>query len=371
VKKQSRGRKRSPAKRKSAALALTQSKNTELVDAGSLYKEVRAILDEARGRAARLVNVEMVRAYWLVGQAIVNHEQRGRNRAGYGEQLIESLAARLTAEFTKGFQSRNLWWMRDFYLKFPKLNALRSELSWTHYRLLLKVDGPEARSFYEQEAAEQNWSTRELERQISSMLYERTALSTRKGQVMTRARSGAEKYAAQDFVKDPYVLEFLGLKQSPALSESQLETALLDHLQEFLLELGKGFSFVARQQRITIEGDHFYLDLVFYNRLLRAFVLIDLKIGKLTHRDIGQMQMYVNYYTREVREEWEAPAMGILLCAEKNDAVVRYILPEGERQIFASRYQLYLPSEQELAAELSRERELLELRSKIESDKGA
>ena len=192
MKKQSRGGKRSPAKRKSAALAPTQSKNTELVDAGSLYKEVRAILDEARGRATRLENVEMVRAYWRVGQAIVNHEQRGRNRAGYGEQLIESLAARLTAEFTKGFQPRNLWWMRDFYLKFPKLNALRSELSWTHYRLLLKVDGQEARSFYEQEAAEQNWSTRELERQISSMLYERTALSTHKGQVLTRALRGRE-----------------------------------------------------------------------------------------------------------------------------------------------------------------------------------
>lgn len=368
VKKQSEGKKRSPAKRKSAVPTLTRSKNTKLVDAGSLYTEVRAILGEARGRAARLVNVEMVRAYWLVGQAIVKHEQRGKHRAGYGEQLIESLAERLTTEFSKSFQPRNLWWMRDFYLKFSILNALRSELSWTHYRLLLKVDRPEARAFYEQEAAEQNWSTRELERQISSLLYERAALSTRKGQVLTRARSGAERYAAQDFVRDPYVLEFLGLRESPALTESQLEAALLDHLQEFLLELGKGFSFVARQQRITIEGDHFHVDLVFYNRLLRAFVLIDLKIGRLTHRDIGQMQMYVNYYTREIREEWEAPAIGILLCAEKNEAVVRYTLPEGERQIFASRYQLYLPSEQELAAELNRERELLALQGKIEGE---
>ena len=345
-----------------------QGTNLERVDAGGLYREVRAILDEARGRAARLVNVEMARAYWLVGQAIVKHEQRGQDRADYGERLIESLAERLTVEFSKGFQSRNLWWMRDFYLKFPKVNALRSELSWTHYRLLLKINSPEARAFYEQEAAEQNWSTRELERQISSMLYERAALSTRQRQVLTRARSGAEKYAAPDFVKDPYVLEFLGLKEAPALSESQLEAALLDHLQEFLLELGKGFSFVARQQRITIEGDHFYVDLVFYNRLLRAFVLIDLKIGKLTHRDLGQMQMYVNYYTREEREEWEAPAIGILLCAEKNDAVVRYTLPEGERQIFASRYQLYLPSEKELATELRREQGLLALSGKHEGE---
>jgi len=343
-----------------------------MLDAGNLYTQVRAILDEARGRATRLVNVEMVRAYWLVGQAIVEQEQRGKDRAGYGEQLIESLAERLKADGNKGFDKSNLWHMRKFYLSFPQiLDALRRELSWTHYRLLLKVDRPEARSFYEQETAKQNWSTRELERQISSMLYERAALSTRKGQVITRARSGAERYEAQDFVKDPYILEFLGLKESPALSESQLEVALLDHLQEFLLELGKGFSFVARQQRITIEGDHFYVDLVFYNRLLRAFVLIDLKIAKLTHRDIGQMQMYVNYYTREVREEWEAPAIGILLCAEKNDAVVRYTLPEGERQIFASRYQLYLPSEADLAAELSRERELLELRGKLESDEAS
>jgi predicted nuclease of restriction endonuclease-like (RecB) superfamily len=308
----------------------------------------------------------MVLAYWLVGQAIVENEQQGKDRAGYGELLIESLAERLKADGNHGFDKSNLWHMRKFYLSFPQiLDAVRRELSWTHYRLLLKVDRPEARSFYEQEAAEQNWSTRELERQISSLLYERAALSKRKGQVISHARSGAEKYAAQDFVKDPYVLEFLGLKESPMLTEFQLETALLDHLQEFLLELGKGFSFVARQQRITLEGDHFYVDLVFYNRLLRAFVLIDLKMGKLTHRDIGQMQMYVNYYTRDVREEWEAPAIGILLCAEKNDSVVRYTLPEGERQIFASRYQLYLPSEDELAAELNREREIIGLRGKI------
>ena len=334
-------------------------------EVADLYQRVRTILDESRLRAAHSVNSEMVRAYWLIGQAIVEHEQRGRQRADYGARLIESLADKLTAEFGRGFNARGVWRMREFYLTFPILSALRTELSWTHYRLLMKVEKTEARVFYEQEAAEERWSTRELERQISSLLYERAALSTHKGQVLRRARAGAEKYAAQDFVKDPYVLEFLGLKESPALSESQLEAALLDHLQEFLLELGKGFSFVARQQRITIEGDHFYVDLVFYNRLLRSFVLIDLKIGKLTHRDIGQMQMYVNYYTREVREEWEDPAIGILLCAEKNDAVVRYTLPEGERNIFASRYRLYLPSEEEMVAELKREQEALGLKSRL------
>ncbi len=334
-------------------------------EVADLYQRVRTILDESRLRAAQNVNSEMVRAYWLIGQAIVEHEQKGKQRADYGARLIESLADKLTAEFGRGFNARGVWRMREFYLTFPILTALRTELSWTHYRLLMKVESAEACTFYEQEAAEQRWSTRELERQISSLLYERAALSTHKRQVLRRARSGAEKYAARDFVKDPYVLEFLGLKESPALSESQLEAALLDHLQEFLLELGKGFSFVARQQRITIEGDHFYVNLVFYNRLLRSFGLIDLKIGKLTHRDIGQMQMYVNYYTREVREEWEDPAIGILLCAEKNDAVVRYTLPEGERNIFASRYRLYLPSEDEIVAELRREQEALGLKSRL------
>lgn len=333
----------------------------EKLDAGNiepisgLYDQVRAILDEGRNRVARSVNTEMVRAYWLIGEAIVRHELAGKERADYGAQLIESLAARLTAEGAKGFQARNLYWMRDFHLKFPILNAVRSELSWTHYRLLLKVEKPAAREFYEAEAATHNWSTRELERQIGALVYERILMSSDKRAALGTARDGAETYAPADFVKDPFVLEFLGLKDVPDLTESQLEGALLEHLQEFLLELGTGFSFVARQQRITLDGDHFYIDLVFYNRLLRCFVLIDLKIGKLTHADLGQMQLYVNYYSREIREEWEQPAIGILLCADKNEAVVRYTLPEGQDQIFAARYKLGLPSESELAAELGEE----------------
>lgn len=327
----------------------------EILGAKSLYEQVRAIVEASRGRMARSVNSEMVRAYWQIGQAIVEHEQAGKERADYGAHLIEDLSARFKADDMKGFQARNLWWMRDFYLKFPKVNAVRSELSWTHYRLLLKVEKPAARAWYETEAATQNWSTRELERQINSLFWERAALSTQKAEMLATTRDTAEQYTPSDFVKDPYVLEFLGLKESPHLSESELESALLEHLQEFLLELGRGFSFVARQQRITLDGDHFYIDLVFYNRLLKCFVLIDLKIGKLTHGDIGQMQLYTNYYTREMREEWENPALGILLCADKNDAVVRYTLPEGDEQIFASRYRLQLPREEELADELRRE----------------
>jgi len=330
---------------------------------------VRAILDGARNRAARSVNSEMVRAYWQIGQAIVEHEQAGKERADYGTRLVEELAARLKADGAKGFSKNNLWYMRQFYLAFPeKLHALRGELSWTHYRLLLKVEKSAAREWYEAEAADQNWSTRQLERQINSLFWERAALSSGKNSIVTKARDSAEKYSPADFIKDPYVLDFLGLQASPELSESQMESALREHLQEFLLELGRGFSFVVRQQRISLDGDHFYIDPVFYNRLLKCFVLIDLKLGKLTHQDLGQMQFYTNYYTREIREEWETPAIGILLCADKNEAVVRYTLPENQDQIFAARYRLQLPSEDELAAELTselrRERHVLTSRNR-------
>jgi predicted nuclease of restriction endonuclease-like (RecB) superfamily len=348
-----------PSRRPRRAEPAPPRQTTAALDVGDLHQEVRAILHDARRRAARNVNAEMVRAYWQIGQTIVEHEQKGKGRADYGQRLIESLAERLTVEFGRGFTTTNLKYMRQFHLTFPIRHALGDELSWTHYRLLLKVDKPEARAFYEQEAADQNWSTRELERQITSLYYERALMSTDKRPMLTEVRRQAEQYQPADFVRDPYVLEFLGLKEPPSLSESQLEGALLDHIQEFLLELGKGFSFVARQQRITLDGDHFYIDLVFYNRLLRCFVVVELKIGKLTHQDLGQLQMYVNHYTRELREEWENPAIGILLCADKNDAVVRYTLPEGQQRIFASRYQLCLPTEEELAAELTREHALL------------
>lgn len=325
-----------------------------------LAGRITTIIESARNRVQSVVDHEMVRAYWEIGQEIVEDEQKGEKRAEYGKSLIQNLSHELTYRHGKGFTASNLLAMRRFYLLFPIQHALRAELSWTHYRQLLKIEEPHKRSFYEIESATSNWSTRELERQMNSMLFERLALSLDKEGVMSLAREGQVLREPSDMVKDPYVLEFLGLPQSDVLYEKNLETALLEHLQKFLLELGKGFSFVARQKRITLDGDHFYIDLVFYNYILKCFVLIDLKIGKLAHQDMGQMQMYVNYYTREMMNEGDNPPIGILLCDSKSEAVVRYTLPEGNNQIFASRYKLYLPTEDELRNELMKDRKLIE-----------
>jgi predicted nuclease of restriction endonuclease-like (RecB) superfamily len=249
-----------------------------------------------------------------------------------------------------------------------KVDALRRQLSWTHYRLLLRVDNPDARAFYEAEAVNARWSTRELERQVNSLLFERLALSRDKAGVMALARKGHEITQPSDLVKDPLVLEFTGLRQDERFRESDLERALIAKLQQFLLELGKGFAFMGRQQRITLDGEHFFIDLVFYNRLTRSFVLLDLKVGKLTHQDLGQMQMYVNYYQRELTAPDENPPIGIVLCTDKSEAVVRYALPEGNTQIFASRYKLHLPTEEELAAELQRERRQIEFAKRLGQD---
>ena len=340
---------------------IVKADERSLEETANLYERVRDILEAGKRNIARSVNSEMVRAYWLIGQAIVEQEQHGRERADYGKKLIESLSQRLKSEKLKGFGVRNLAWMRELFLKFPILHSLRAELSWTHYRLLLKVESGAAREFYETETIAGNWSTRELERQINSFFFERTGAAKDKRQMLETGRASEDKYKAQDFIKDPFILEFLNLKDVPDLNEADIETALLDHVQDFLLEMGKGFCFVARQQRITIDGDHFYIDLVLYNRLLKCFVLIDLKIGKLTHQDLGQMMLYNNYYTREMIEDWENPTIGILLCADKNDAVVRYTLPADEKQIYASTYKLYLPSEEEIVAEIKREQENLRL----------
>ncbi len=325
-----------------------------------IYRRVRDILTQARGRAWQAVNAEMVAAYWEVGRVIVEQEQHGATRAEYGRQIIEGLSPRLTTEFGKGFDRSNLWNMRAFYLAFPILDAVRRELTWTHYRLLMRVENPQARGFYETEAVNARWSTRELERQINSLLFERLALSRDAEGVRALATEGHALHDPSDLVKDPYVLEFTGIPQATRFLESDLEQALIEKLERFLLELGKGFAFMGRQQRITLDGRHFFIDLVFYNRLTRCFVLIDLKIGDLTHQDLGQMQMYVNYYEREMRIEGENPPIGIILCADKSEAIVRYTLPEGNMQIFASRYQLYLPTEAELAATIQRERETFE-----------
>ena len=301
----------------------------------------------------------MVVVYWHIGREIVEEEQKGKSRAGYGEAILKRLSEKLTADFGKGFDESNLRNIRYFYLCYPKRDALRHKLSWTHYRILMRVDNVKARSFYEIECVQNDWSARELERQKGSLLFERLALSKDKKGVMKMARKGQKIESYEDMIKDPYVLEFTGLSQQSKIYESRLEQGLIDNLSKFLLELGKGFTFVARQKRISIDGDHFYIDLVFYNTILKCYVIIDLKIGKLVHQDIGQMQMYVHYYDRELKQPDDNPTVGLVLCEDKKEAVVRYTLSKDNRQIFASRYKLYLPTEKELVRELSRERKLI------------
>ncbi len=329
------------------------------VQAQRIYDRIRRIIKDARGNIARAVNTEMVAAYWQIGKVIVEEEQRGKSRAGYGEEVLKKLSVRLTADFGRGFDESNLRNIRYFYLSYPKRDALRHELSWTHYRILMRVEKPEARSFYEIECIKNNWSARELERQKGSLFFERIALSKDKKGLLRLARKGQELATYEDMIKDPYVLEFTGLSPQSKLYESKLEQALIDNLSRFLLELGKGFTFVARQKRISLDGDHFYIDLVFYNTMLKCYCVIDLKVGKLVHQDIGQMQMYVNYYDREVKQSDDTPTVGLILCEDKKDAVVRYTLSKDNKQIFASRYKLYLPTEEELVRELKRERMLL------------
>ena len=338
--------------------------------AAECLARVRSILQASRHQALQTVNAAMVQAYWQIGQEIVEEEQRGKGRAEYGARLIDELASQLTQEFGRGFIPRNLRYMREFYIAFPMWNAVRSKLSWTHNRLLSAVENPDARAFYAAECVKARWSTRELERQISSLLFERLTLSTDKDGLLALAAEGHEPYRPEDLIKDPYVLEFVGLPQSGRLTESDLEQALMDRLQAFLLELGRDFFFVARQKRITIDGDHFYIDLVFYHRRLRCFVLIDLKVGKLTQQDIGQMLLYTGYYEAEEMQEEENPPVGLILCTDKNDAVVRYTLSQTAQPVFASRYKLYLPTEEELQRELQRERGALWLEQRLQNEAG-
>jgi len=314
-----------------------------------LYVKIRQILRDARQHVARTVNTAMVHTYFEIGRAIVEDEQKGEDRAEYGKATLAALSARLSKEFGRGFSRQNLQNMKQFYLRFRNCQTPSGKLSWSHYLLLMRLDDDQAYTFYVKEAESENWSVRELDRQINSMLFERLSLSRDKDEVRSLAEKGQIIESPDDVIKDPYVLEFLGLPEKAAYTENELETALIDRLQDFLLELGKGFAFVARQKRITMDGEHFHIDLVFYNRLLRCFVLIDLKIGKLTHKDLGQMQMYVHYYDRVMKTDEENLTIGIVLCRDKKETVVRYTLPEDNRQIFASKYQLYLPTEEELA----------------------
>jgi len=326
-----------------------------------LYLNIKSIINTARNQVAKAINFSMVNAYWNIGKIIVVEEQNGKNNAKYGEYLIANLSKNLKRDFGKGFSVTNLKNMRRFYNTFPNGQTLSDHLSWSHYLLLLKIKEEEKRLFYLQESIESNWSVRELDRQISSLLFERLTLSKNREEILQIADKGIEFTEPRDLVKDPYVLEFLNLKQNAALYEKDLENALITHLQDFLLELGKGFCFVSRQQRITLDGEHFFVDLVFYNRIAKCFVLIDLKVGKLTHQDVGQMQMYTNYYKRTQMLKGENDPIGILLCSEKNDAVVKYTLPENNKQIFASKYKLYLPTEEELRSEIIRERGIIEI----------
>lgn len=330
------------------------------------YESIKNVLSKARSNVYRSINFEMVTAYWNIGRLIVEEEQHGKTKAGYGEKLIAELSIKLSRDFGKGFDPTNLWNMRRFSLIFPIIDAVRQELSWTHYRLLLRVDNSSARDFYLNECAKANWSTRQLERQIQSFYYERLLASKNKLPIMSEANTRAKELAISpgEQIKDPFVLEFLGIKEPFNLKESHLEQALINHLQKFLLELGRGFSFVSRQMRISTETQHFYIDLVFYNYLLKCFVIIDLKTAKLTHQDIGQMDMYVRMFEDKMKQHGDNPTIGIILCAEKDETIVKYSVLKDSRKIFASKYKLYLPTEKELKDEMEREKHILELAMK-------
>lgn len=317
-----------------------------------LYILIRKVLNEAKQNISRTVNSTMVHAYWQVGKYIVEYEQQGKERAEYGKGVINELSNKLVDEFGNGFTITNLKYMRQLYLIFPIGHAVRDQLSWTHYRSLLKVANKEARNFYIEECIKENWSSRQLDRQINTLFYERLLSSHDKRTVKEEIKKTSSKtLEPKEIIRDPYILEFLGIPQGEHFLESDLEQMLISKLQLFLLEMGKGFSFVARQKKISFDNKHFYIDLVFYNYLARCFVLIDLKTDELTHQDLGQMQMYVNYYTREMMNPDDNPPIGIVLCADKNDTVVKYTLPENNSQIFASKYMTYLPTEEELRKE--------------------
>ncbi len=388
---------------------MTPAIQVSIKDLSSLYQRVREILESARFGLARTVNTTQVVANWLIGREIIQEEQSGTRRAKYGSRLLDGLSSRLKADFGEGYSVQNLRYMRQFHLEYPHLldqtvirhtasgkskhgspahvvirhtacgelaaqmrmshtrgddswspGLLHLNLAWSLYRHLLKVEALDARAFYEIEAIKNNWSARELERQINSLLFARLARSKDKAGLLKLATKGQEIATAGDVFKDPVVIEFLGLPESARLVESDLEQALITNLQTFLLELGKGFAFVSRQERMTLDGDHFYIDLVFYHTVLKCHVLIDLKVGKLTHGDLGQMQLYVNYFDQKRRTSGDNPTLGLILCTDKNEAVVKYLLgPDQSKKIFTSRYKLHLPTEAELVTELKREAQAL------------
>lgn len=322
-----------------------------------LLSDIRQIIEQARQRVHQTVNSEMVQAYWHIGRVIVEDEQQGQQRATYGKQQLQQLSEQLTREFGKGFDASNLRNMRSFYLCFLNRDALRHKLSWTHYRLLIRIENPKAREWYLQEAMDQNWSARALERQIGVLYYERLLASQDRNAVELEAKANTTDLRArpEDYLRDPYVLDFLNLP-SQTLLESELEQGLIDNLQQFLLELGKGFAFVARQQRISTDDQDFYIDLVFYNFKLKCFLLIDLKLGKLPHQDVGQMDSYVRIYDQHKKGEDDNPTIGLILCSQKSETIAKYSVLADNQQLFAAKYLPYLPTEDELRLELERER---------------
>lgn len=324
----------------------------EIQDIQSLYTQVREIIASARQNAVRSVDFCRVQMYWSIGQRIFETEQKGKDRAEYGSYLLKNLAEKLEPEYGSGFSVRQLEMCRQFYRTYPIANTLYSQLNWSQYKLLIAIKDESKREYYQLEAVNNCWTKRELERQINSQLYERLLLSNDKESVLAIARKERIPQKPQEIIKDPMVLEFLGLERKSTYYEKDLENALITHLQNFLLELGNGFTFVARQKRILIEDDEFFADLVFYNRLLRCFVVIELKTEKLTHQDLGQLQMYVNYFDRVEKTPDENSTIGILLCTSKNDTVVKMTLPEDNSSIMASQYQLYLPTQDQLKIEL-------------------
>jgi|LGOV01.1.fsa_nt_gb predicted nuclease of restriction endonuclease-like (RecB) superfamily len=324
------------------------------------HRDIKSILEQARSKTRSAVNSAMVEAYWLIGRRIVEEEQQGQHKATYGKRLIEELSTALTADLGKGFSYANLYNCRQFYLKFPVQEILYTEcreLSWSHLRLIMRVDSAQAIDYYCQESREQNWTVRQLERNIKSQSYQRLLSYQNESAPQTNK---TKDNALLDFIKDPYVLEFLQLPEAGQLKESKLEQAIIDELQKFLLEMGKGFSFVARQMRISTETSHFYMDLVFYNYLLKCFVIIDLKTGKLSHQDIGQMDMYVRMFDDLKRGEDDNPTIGIILCDGKDETIVKYSVIKENQQLFASKYQRILPTEEELIAEIEREKRLID-----------
>lgn len=332
-----------------------------------LFEQVRQVLDSAQQQVRHTINDVMVQTYWHIGRLIVEDEQRGATRAEYGKQTLQQLSQKLSAEYGKGYSASNLWRFRQFYLEFPILATVWRELRWSHYKILMRVKTPAARDWYANEAVNQGWSVAALDRQVSTLFYERLLSSQDQPALRTEAAALIQQHAPsdpRDFIRDPYILEFIGAQPSATLFEKELESNLIQQLQTFLLELGKGFAFVARQKQLRVEEDDFFVDLVFYNYLLKCFLLVDLKVGKLAHQDVGQMDMYVRVFEEQYRGEGDNPTLGLILCSERNEAVAKYSLLAESQQLFASRYRAFLPTEAELQAELQRDRAVLENASK-------